>query len=51
MKTCLVQKRKAFLKGDKLRLRELEKEFRKKAKMVEINYKNKVEQKCSSRNA
>lgn len=41
MNYCLVQKKRAFSQGDKLRVRELEKEFRRKAK---INYKDKVEQ-------
>ena len=51
MKICLVQKKKAFLQGDKLRLRELEKEFRKMAKLAKIHYKNKVEQILTSGNA
>lgn len=44
MKICLVQEKKAFWQGDKLRVRELEKEFRWKAKLAKINDKNKVEQ-------
>lgn len=51
IKICLVQKKKAFLEGDKLRVRELEKEFSRKAKLAKIDYKNKVEQKLTSGNA
>lgn len=45
MKICLVQK-KAFLEEDKPRVRELE--FRRKAKLAKIDYKNKVKQKLIS---
>ncbi len=31
MKSCLVDKKKAFLQGDKVRMRELQKEFKRKA--------------------
>lgn len=51
MKHCLVQKKKAFLQGDKLRVRELEKEFRRKAKLAKIHFKDKVEKKLTSGNA
>ena len=50
IKICLVQKKKAFPEGDKPRVRELEKEFRMKAKLAKIDYKNKVEQKLISGN-
>lgn len=50
MKICLVLKKKAFLEGDTLRVRELQKEFRRKAKMAKIHYKDKVEQKLNSGN-
>ena len=51
MKICLVQKKAAFLQGDTLRVRELEKEFRRMARLSKISYKNKVEQKLTSGNA
>lgn len=51
MKICLVLKKKAFLEGDTPRVRELQKEFRRKAKMAKIHYKDRVEQKLTSGNA
>lgn len=40
----------AFSHGDKSSLRELEKEFRTKAKLAKTYYKNKVEEKPTSGN-
>lgn len=48
MNICLVQKRAAFLQGYTFRVRELEKEFRRMAKISKINYKNKVKQKSGA---
>ncbi len=49
MKFCVVQKKKAFLQSYRLKVRELEKEFR--AKLAKISCKNRVEKKLTSRNA
>lgn len=37
-----MDKNKAFLQGDKVRMRELQKEFRRKAKLAKIRYKDEV---------
>lgn len=46
MKACL-----AFLQGDKIRVRELQKEFRRTARSAKIKYKDTVEKKLISGNA
>ncbi len=51
MKSCLVDKKKAFLQGDKVRMRELQKEFKRKAKLAKVRYKDEVEKKLTSGNA
>lgn len=51
MKACLVEKKKAFLQGDKARVRELQKDFRRQARWAKMNYKDKVERKLTSGNA
>lgn len=45
LKQCLNDKKVAFLAGDEQKVRELEKEFRKKSRVVKLEYKNKVEEK------
>ncbi len=45
MKACLVKKKKAFLQGDTVRVRELQKEFRRKASLAKIKYKDSMEKK------
>lgn len=45
MKHHFVQKKRALLRGDKLSVKELEKEFRRKAEMAKIRFKDKVEKK------
>jgi hypothetical protein len=45
LKHCLNEKKAAFLKGDEQKVRELEKEFRRKARAAKLQYKNKVEEK------
>lgn len=44
-----MDKNKAFLQGDKVRMRELQKEFRRKAKLAKIRYKDVVEKKTDIR--
>lgn len=51
MKTCLVEKKRAFLQGDKVKVRELQKEFRRKSKLAKIRYKDEVEKKITLENA
>ena len=51
MKACLVEKKKAFLQGDKARMRELQKEFWRKAKLAKIRCKDEMEKKITSGNA
>lgn len=51
MKSCLVEKKKAFQQGDKVRMREQQKEFQRKAKLAKIRYKDEVEKKLTSGNA
>ena len=45
LKSSLTAKKYAFLKGDKPKVKEMEKEFRSKAILAKINYKNKLERK------
>lgn len=45
------KKKKAFLQGDKVRVRELKKVFRREARLVKIKYKDKMEKKLTSGNA
>ena len=50
-KICLNNKKMAFLQGDRLRVWELVKEFKRKAKLAKVHYKEVVEQKLISGNA
>ena len=43
LKKCLNEKKVAFLQGNEHKVKELGKEFRRKAKIAKIEYKNKVE--------
>lgn len=51
LKACLNEKKIAFLKGDKHKVRDLEKEFQKKVKVAKKEYKDKIEEKYAKGNA
>jgi hypothetical protein len=51
LKQCLNEKKAAFLRGDEQKVRELEKEFRRKARAAKLHYKSKVEEKFATGNA
>ena len=51
LKTYLNRKKYAFMRGDKAEMRELDKEFRRKAKLAKLAYKDKVEERIKVRNA
>lgn len=51
MKYCLKEKKRAFLQGDKNRVRELQKQFRRQAAQAKRKYKDNVERKLTSGNA
>lgn len=51
MKSCLVEKKRAFLQCDKVRMRELQKVFKRKTKLAKIRYKGDVKKKLTSGNA
>ena len=51
LKQCLNEKNIVFLQGDKQKVRELEKQFRTKAKTARLEYKNKIEEHFKSMNA
>lgn len=44
-------RKKAFLQGGKVRERELQKEFRREARLAKVKYKDKVEKNLTSGNA
>ena len=50
MKNCLREKERAFLQGDKNRVRELQKQFRRQATQGKRKYKDEVERKLKSGN-
>lgn len=50
MKHCLTQKKRAFLQGDKQKVRELEREFRGQCALAKNNYRKKVVEKLTSGN-
>lgn len=51
LKQCLNEKKVAFMKGDGQKIRELEKEFRRKARAAKLEYKNKMEKRLVGGNA
>jgi hypothetical protein len=50
LKQCLNEKKAVFLCGDEQKVRELEKEFRRKARAAKLHYKSKVEEKFATGN-
>ena len=51
LKQCLNEKKIAYLQGNKQKVRELEKQFRTKAKTARLEYKSKIEEHFKSMNA
>lgn len=51
MKSSLMDKKKAFLQGDKVRMKNLQKEFGRKVKLAKIRYQDEVEKRLTSGNA
>lgn len=45
-----MQKKNAFLQGDKIRIRELKEEIRRKTRLAKTKYKDRVEMKLTSGN-